>query len=238
MSSATAWSTGARSGRQRPRSSSGRVRDDAALLALVRAAGLRVERVATTRNRRVMASLGNGGRTLRLHEAFRAAPQPVLQALARLFTARSLDERSAARACVRGFLAESTAARAPAPVQRRPRRALPSDRPHLLRLRAEFTRVNALCFGGALPEVPIHLSGRMVRRNGHFSRAPLEIVLSRRLCAEGEAGEAERTLRHEMIHLWQHVSGHSLGHGAEFRRWARRLDVHPRATRPVRWRAG
>jgi len=75
----------------------------------------------------------------------------------------------------------------------------------------------------------------MRSRNGHFSRAPLEIVISRRLCEHAVPGEAEMTLRHEMIHLWQHVVGLKPDHGGTFRWWARRLDVHPRARRPVRW---
>jgi hypothetical protein len=36
-----------------------------------------------------------------------------------------------------------------------------------------------------------------------------------------------------MIHLWQYVEGHKPGHGRDFRRWAVRLGVHPRATRAV-----
>jgi predicted SprT family Zn-dependent metalloprotease len=75
----------------------------------------------------------------------------------------------------------------------------------------------------------------MKRRNGHFSVHPLEIVISRRLLTHAADGEAERTLRHEMIHLWQHESGRRPGHGADFRRWAERLGVRPRATRTVEW---
>ncbi|MDQ3557563.1 MAG: SprT-like domain-containing protein [Gemmatimonadota bacterium] len=214
-------------------------RDEAALLALLRAAGLRAERVTLTRNRRVMASLGDEGRTLRVHESFLSAREPVLHALARSFVARSPRERSAARARVRSFLADrETAPSEPPPARRRPRHPLPGDEPHLLRLREEFARANAHFFDDALPEVPLHLSGRMLRRNGHFSREPLEIVVSRRLCAEGEPGEAEQTLRHEMIHLWQHATGRPVDHGAEFRRRARTLGVRPRATRAVRWRTG
>ena len=93
-------------------------------------------------------------------------------------------------------------------------------------------------FDGALPRVPIYLSGRMRRRNGHFCADPLEIVIARRLCEHAEDGEAEATLRHEMIHLWQHVTGVRPGHGLDFRRWARRLAVHPRAIRQVVWRDG
>ena len=55
------------------------------------------------------------------------------------------------------------------------------------------------------------------------------------LAAMGAAGEAEHTMRHEMIHLWQHVEGLPVDHGPAFRKMARRLDVHPRATRSVEW---
>lgn len=118
------------------------------------------------------------------------------------------------------------------------RRIAPADRGHIERLRAEFRRANQAFFGGSLPEVPIFLSGRMRRRNGHFCVSPLEIVVSRRLCEGAAPGEAEATLRHEMIHLWQHVNGRKLGHGPDFRSWALRLDVHPRATRRVVWSGG
>jgi len=84
--------------------------------------------------------------------------------------------------------------------------------------------------------VPIHLSRSMRRRNGHFSSQPLEIVISWRLCAHGAPGEAEQTVRHEMIHLWQYIEGAAVDHGPAFRRMAHRLDVHPRATRPVKWK--
>jgi predicted SprT family Zn-dependent metalloprotease len=122
----------------------------------------------------------------------------------------------------------------------RPRRRThhPADAPHVARLQVEFDRVNAAHFDGVLPTVPIYLSGRMRRRNGHFAAHPPEIVISRHLCTHGEHGEAEETMRHEMIHLWQHASGARPDHGKAFRAWARRLDVHPRATRPVRWKSG
>ena len=43
-------------------------------------------------------------------------------------------------------------------------------------------------------------------------------------------------MRHEMIHLWHYVEGLPVDHGPVFRRTARKLDVHPRATRPVKWK--
>jgi len=208
-----------------------RERTGAEVLALVRAAGLQAREVVFTRNRRIMASLAGGGATLRLHASFAAAPEPVLRAVGKLFSSRSTRERTAARRVVREFLAA-----APKPSHARNTRRVPAtDRPHLERLSAEFDRVNRDYFADALPKVSLYLSGRMRSRNGHFSSHPLEIVISRRLCSDAAAGEAEQTLRHEMIHLWQHAVGRKPDHGAEFRAWARRLGVHPRARRAVNW---
>ena len=204
------------------------------VLAVVRRAGGTWERVVFTSNRRIMASVANRGRDLRLNEAFAAAPREVLAAVAELFSAKTARKRARAKETVRRFIAGIPPAPDAAP-RPRPRRAAAGDRAQVARLQAEFDRVNQERFAGSLPRVPIHLSGRMKRRNGHFSPTPLEIVISRRLCTKGAAGEAEHTMRHEMIHLWQFVEGLPVDHGAAFRRMARRLDVHPRATRRVEW---
>jgi predicted SprT family Zn-dependent metalloprotease len=204
------------------------------VLDVVRRAGGAWERVILTRNRRIMASVSRGGRDLRLHEAFSDAPEPVLRAVAELFTSRSRRRRDAARSVVREFILSLPAAEPARPRERKPLTA-PSDVRHLARLQREFDRVNAAYFDGTLPRVPIHLSRRMRSRNGHFSSRPVEIVINRRLCSHGAPGEAEHTVRHEMVHLWQHASGRPVDHGRDFRDMARRLDVHPRATRNVRW---
>jgi hypothetical protein len=181
----------------------------------------------------VIASVVERGATLRLHRALLAAPREVLRALLTALEPAPPPAHTSARRVVRGFLASLP----PEPVRRRARRAGPGDEPHLARLRTEFDAVNAAYFHGELPAVPLHLSGRMHRRNGHFSLDPLEIVISRRLCERGEFGEAERTLRHEMVHLWQYASGRHPGHGADFRERARLLGISPRATRDVLWRS-
>jgi hypothetical protein len=200
------------------------------LLARAREGGGSFSRLVFTRNRRVMVSVGDGGHTLRVHERFRDAPEEVQRAVGALY-ARGGARREQAKAVIREFLRELP----PQPAAPRRRRHRQEDAAALARLRVEFERVNAEHFGGVLPAVPLSLSGRMRRRNGHFSPNPLEIVISRRLCQRGAAGEAEQTLRHEMIHLWQHHEGRRPGHGADFRRWAERLSIHPRATRAVAW---
>jgi hypothetical protein len=210
------------------------------ILTALRAAGASFRSVVFTRNRRTMVSVGDGGSTLRLHECFRDAPPEVLRAVADLVTRTRAPGRDPARATIRAFLADSLSPRAgaapPPPGGTRPRRVPKADRPHLARLQAEFDRVNEEHFGDALPRIHLALSGRMRRRNGHFSASPLEIVISRALCQKALDGEAEKTVRHEMIHLWQFVQGRKPGHGKDFRQWARALDVHPRATRSVAWK--
>lgn len=206
------------------------------MLAIVAPLAPHFRQVVYTRNRRTMASVAERGRTLRLHVSFAEAPSEVLLAVGRLFSARDARTRERAKAAVREFI--RTIPLEPGVVRRRPRKRQvePGDEPHVARLRDEFRRVNAAHFNGALPEVPLFLSGQMRRRNGHFCSSPLEIVISRTLCTHAHPGEAEHTLRHEMIHLWQHAAGKKPDHGPEFRAWARRLDVHPRATRRVQWK--
>lgn len=205
----------------------------------IAAGGGRFEKIVFTRNRRVMASVADGGRTLRLHEAFVDAPPEVLHAVGELFSSgRRGAARSRARLVIRDYLSAARVAEQSEPARRRPSpaRPRPGDESILARLRAEFDAVNGLHFGGALPAIPIRLSDRMRRRNGHFRADPPEIAISRALCTRAADGEAEHTLRHEMIHLWQWSTGMKPGHGLDFRRWARKLDVHPRACRQVRWR--
>lgn len=212
-----------------------RARDEAAVLAHVRRAGGEYRRVVFTRNRRIMASVGKDRGVLRLNEAFASASDEVLSAVAILFSPSRGKRKEAAKETVRRFI---NALPAPPPAERRVRKRSvhPSDRPHLERLQAEFDATNQRHFGGSLPRVPIFLSRQMRRRNGHFASQPLEIVISQRLCTHGHPGEAEHTVRHEMIHLWQYMTGAPVDHGPAFRRMAKKLDVHPRATRPVRWK--
>ena len=209
-------------------------RTEAQVLAIVRAAGGEYRRVLFTRNRRIMASVGKDRSVLRLNVAFASAQEHVLNAVAVLFSPGRGKRKEQAKETVRAFIDALPAV----PAERRPRRRPwhPMDRLIIERLQAEFDRTNQAHFSGRLPRVPIHLSRQMRRRNGHFSSQPLEIVISRRLCVRGAEGEAEHTLRHEMIHLWQYMTGAPVDHGPAFRRMAHKLDVHPRATRPVRWK--
>jgi predicted SprT family Zn-dependent metalloprotease len=193
-----------------------------------------------TKNRRTMISVGKDRRLIRLNVAFAAADEAVLAQVAALYTPGARGRKKAqAKEAVQRFINAIPMHDVPPP-RRRPRHRLvhPMDRTHVERLQAEFDAANRRYFGGRLPRVPIHLSRQMRRKNGHFCSHPLEIVISWRLCVHGMPGEAEQTMRHEMIHLWQYIEGAPVDHGPAFRRMAHRLDVHPRATRPVQWKRG
>jgi hypothetical protein len=210
-------------------------RSPAEVLAVLRRHGAPYQRLTLTNNRRRMMSVDRDRTQIRMHASFASADEAVLAAVAVLYTPGAPPrKRNAAKQAVRAFInaipLDRTVAR---PLRRR---AHPRDRVHLERMQAVFDEVNRASFAGKLPRVPIHLSRKMRRRNGHFSSRPLEIVISWRLCTHGAPGEAEETMRHEMIHLWQYVEGLPVDHGPVFRRAARRLNVHPRATRPVKWK--
>lgn len=208
------------------------------MLAILRKHGAPYRRVAFTNNRRTMVSVGRDASLIRMNRAFATADESVLAAVAVLYTPGLKARKKAdAKQAVQRFINAIPTADAPPPRRRR-RATHPHDRVHVARMQAEFDRANALYFGGKLPRVPVHLSRAMRRRNGHFSSQPLEIVIAWQLCVHGEEGQAEETMRHEMIHLWQYIEGAPVDHGPAFRRMAHRLDVHPRATRPVKWKRG
>jgi predicted SprT family Zn-dependent metalloprotease len=77
----------------------------------------------------------------------------------------------------------------------------------------------------------------MRTRLGHLSLdqagRPTDITISRRHLAAHGWDEAEQTLLHEMVHLWQWVIGHTVDHGPQFRAKAREVGVAAAARRWV-----
>jgi hypothetical protein len=77
----------------------------------------------------------------------------------------------------------------------------------------------------------------MIRRLGHY--APVvegggaEIAISARHLARDGFAAALETLLHEMVHQWQHETGLTIDHGAEFRRKCREVGAIPSAKRAV-----
>ena len=204
-----------------------------AALGLRDLAGVRV-----TDNRAVMVSLSRR-RVLSIHRGYAQASDRVLKAVVRfLAPATSRPLRKAAQHEILDFRAELH-------VEGPPRRRRQGDRPrpgdvaHTDRLAQLFREANAAHFDGALPELPIRLSGRMKSRLGqlclsHETGEPFEITVSRRHVERHGWAEVADTLLHEMVHLWQHVQGHPVDHGAAFRAKARDVGVEPAARRSVR----
>lgn len=125
----------------------------------------------------------------------------------------------------------------PAPVTPRPSAccATPAQR-HFLR--EAYRRLNEELFGGQLPaEVPLRLSRRMTRRLGHVRyyrrvdgvREVIEIALNPDLMLKGNEAELRATLLHEMAHVEAWLVHGDHGHGAAWKRIARRVGCEPRA---------
>ncbi|MBU6367691.1 MAG: SprT-like domain-containing protein [Gemmatimonadetes bacterium] len=200
------------------------------LFSRLQALGLRgIDRVVLMRTRTVMVSVI--GRTLRLHDDFADAPEPVLHAIVAFATART----KAARAAARDIILQHPVERPPAP--RRPDPPRPGDLGLLTRLAEAHRHLNVVHFDGRLTDIPLRLSGRMDTRLGHFdpgsAGAPPEIVLSRRHVQRHGWREALHTLLHEMVHQWQHETGVPIDHGPGFRRKAREVGITPAARREV-----
>jgi hypothetical protein len=202
------------------------------LLGLPRPRNLRV-----TDNRSVMVSLSAKG-VLSIHRGYARAPDRVLAAVVRFLRPRTPgDVRRAAEREILAFRAEEHAA---GPPGRRRSADLPQpgDSEKIERLVQLFRRHNERHFAGLLRPLPFRISGRMRTRLGqlcmrHDSGEPYELTVSRRHIDRHGWAEAEHTLLHEMVHLWQHASGFPVDHGPTFRRKAETVGVAGSARRTV-----
>jgi len=202
----------------------------AVLFSRLQELGLRgVEALVLIRTRTVMVSLI--GRTLRVHEGYADAPEPVLQAIITFAMAR----HKAARAVAKEAILSHDVERAPA--IRRVEPARPGDLAIIAQLCEAHRALNAQWFDGALGVLPIRLSGRMATRLGHFDpgsrHTPSEIVMSRTHVVRHGWREAMHTLLHEMVHQWQHETGTTVDHGPGFRAKCREVGITPAARRDV-----
>lgn len=213
------------------RGTAARRAQSAMMLNRLHSLGLRtVDTITLMHTRRVMVSLA--GRTLRLHEGYVHAPEPVLRAIVSFATARTRAARMAAQEVILAHPVERPAAK------RRAETARPGDAPLLARLADAHHEFNVKHFAGTLSRIPVLLSGRMKTRLGHYSPAgedgpSAEIVLSRRHLRRDGWAEAMHTLLHEMVHQWQDETSRPLDHGPSFRKKAREVGVLPRARRAL-----
>jgi hypothetical protein len=218
-------------GHRRARGRAARRAQAATLLQRLRLLGLRgIDTVTLMHTRRTMVSVA--GTTLRVHDGYALAPEPVLRAIVTFATARTRAARAAARAVILAHPVDRP------PPSRRAEPLRPGDAPLLARLAEAHAELNVRHFGGALSRIPVLLSARMKTRLGHYAprgdAAPHGlIVLGRRHLRRDGWAEALHTLLHEMVHQWQDESGLPLDHGTAFRRKAREVGVLPRAKRPV-----
>lgn len=196
-----------------------------------------VTRVRLTDNASVMVSRSSGG-VLSIHRGYLAAPDRVLAAVVRLCRPRA--RRADRRVAQREILAFDAPAFAPTRrrARRRPEAPRPGDLEKTERLTRLFQELNGRHFGGALPGLPIRVSGRMRTRLGQLcidpaTGEPFEITISRRHLDRHGWNEAGHTLLHEMVHLWQSEMGYPVNHGPIFRSKARALGVTPSARRGV-----
>jgi hypothetical protein len=188
-------------------------------------------------NSRVMVSLSPGG-VLSIHRGYALAPDRVLRAVVRFLKPRV--PRQARQAAEREILAFRAAdwALSDSPRRRAPDHPRPGDAEKAERLGQLFAEFNRRHFGGLLPSLPMRISGRMRTRLGQLclhneTGRPHEITLSRAHIDRHGWREAAHTLLHEMVHLWQHVSGHAVDHGPMFRRKALEVGVVAAARRDV-----
>lgn len=215
-------------------------------------------------NRVRLLSVSRDGATLYLHISFRTAPREVVEAIGaflgaepgsngamraaarlRSWAATPVDPGSSSSSAGRDDgAAESHALCSPRPTHPpRPGHCCgtPAQRRFLAELYREFNRTYC---GDRLPAaLPLRFSARMRRRLGHFryhrtetgERAMVEIALNIDLMAEGSERQLRDTLLHEMAHAEAWLIHGERGHGAHWRRIARRLGCVPRActTAPV-----
>ncbi len=202
----------------------------AVLFSRLQAFGLRgIEGLVLMRTRTVMVSIS--GRTLRVHEGYADAPEPVMRAIVTFATARTRLARTAAKETILAHNVERE------PPSRRIEPARPGDLAILAQLRESHRALNAQWFDGALTALPIRLSGKMATRLGHFDpgsrHLPSEIVLSRTHVVKHGWRETMHTLLHEMVHQWQHETGAALDHGPGFRAKCVEVGITPAARRYV-----
>lgn len=208
--------------------------DQALLVQRLRQLGLRgVHSVTVHENRTVLASVTGAG-VLRIHRGYAYASDRVLRAVVRFADPRcSGAERDRARRSITAFPVDRYVRSRP-PARRR-ERVRPEDRETLAELRRLHDELNQKFFGGALPSIPLRLSGRMTTRLGELTvdvatREAVEIAISRRHLRDGWE-EVRHTLLHEMVHQWQAETGRPVDHGREFRRKAREVGADPTAER-------
>jgi hypothetical protein len=197
-------------------------------------------RVRLKANRSTMISLSVDRTTLNLHRCFSTATSEVLDAIA-VFACALRDSP----ACRHAILRMRSWQEAQSDVQDAAERgapccATPAQRQFLTSL---YRQLNHERFSESLPDLlPIRLSDRMSRRLGQIAyagkerRTVREIALNIDLMLERNEHALLDTLLHEMAHAEAWITHAHRGHGAIWRRIARRVGCDAAACSAMRIR--
>jgi hypothetical protein len=214
---------------------------------LARRGAHRLVKVTFRKNRSTIWSLTQDATVLNLHEAYRSAPDSVLDAFASIVRGRGWRTASvrSASEVVRAWPGLKPAMEAVVEDHQRSSGGdggcdTPREKTHCCAtkaqeryLRALYAYLNGTRFEGRLPaDLPIRLSSRMRSSLGHVivgrkgeeeeGRYVIEIALSVDLMLEGNGAERVDTLLHEMAHAADWLFDGHHGHGASWKEWARR----------------
>jgi hypothetical protein len=218
---------------------SGRALTEEQFLHALRRRKARVGAIRFKENRARIIALGKDGRTLHLHACFSRAEDEIIDAIAVFLKAsrRSQVYREAIRQLREfwqkegeqaGWLIEEDEAVVDA-VRRLPCSGTREQRAFL---REAYDRYNLLHFGARLPETfPLRISEQMSSRCGHMryhttrsgERVVLELAISHNLFLPGNEANLLDTLLHEMTHVEAWLQHGHRGHGADWKRIARRV---------------
>lgn len=220
------------------------LRSPAAVLDYLRTRGARrLRRVSFRRNRATLWSLTRGGTRLNLHQAYRTAPEDVLDAFAVLVRTggRPGPATERARATVRSWPGIARALRR---IRQEDTERVDTDGTALglvpcsgtpdqqAWLRDAYRHLNRTRLDGRLPDgLALRFSRRMRSSLGHMRpgtdregrRTVLEIALNLDLVLEGNEGPLVDTLLHEMAHAASWLLDGTRDHGPSWRRWAARV---------------